>query len=116
MQSRAEISSARYVNWNRADKHGKDDCLLATGWQGALTMWNDYPERKGAADSTVQGAAAAKPPGGYGVEGIPSCWLHGHTGDVTATTVCGLYVATACSHGIVLLWQLVRLSPGQPFH
>eukprot|EP01047_Picozoa_sp_COSAG01_P091984 COSAG01_NODE_23454_length_813_cov_3.251748_1_plen_126_part_10 len=44
---------------------------------------------------------------------LPHCMLLGHRGDVTATAVCGTMFVSASSHGELLVWPVVKLSPGQ---
>ena len=68
--TQAEVSTLAYVTWN-GSLSGSDEVLIASGWQGALTMWGNYSSED--FDD--------------GEPGLPHCFLEGHTADVTATEV-----------------------------
>ena len=116
---RAEVSSLTYVSWN-GNLSGRDEVLIATGWQGALTMWgnykpdNDDKTRTGKGDKRVrstlanENASAVK----QSHEELPHCSLLGHSGDVLTTASCRTHLASVCTKGKLLLWSMQKLSPG----
>jgi WD40 repeat protein len=112
--TRAEVASLSYVTWN-GSVSGANDVLIASGWQGALSMWGDYETEDlvAAGSGSGGGRGGSGAGGGGGSRMLPHCMLLGHRGDVTATAVCGTMFVSASSHGELLVWPVVKLSPGQ---